>query len=330
MLHINKLSVPQRTKPHPYMKLVYKFLDSKDASVFSSSEGTLVQSFRSIHDLKYRTPGWIWFNVSHLKPSMAIAELVLLRKTLHPQPLSVSIAVHSIFCNADHLTVSNPIEEKVLSLDEPPPSGFDVFNVSSALVHRVDDVVGFQFRYTDESGSLVLHEALTQSLYCLNSSSQNEPLLVVYQAQLGSAQGAPWVPDRLQRQRCNAARKRQLLQLLATQTYSPQHCRLHQRYIDFHSVSLDYWILQPPGFHATFCRGICHVPTSIQHAEENTKKRYKGNETASRWVVLKPVCIPQKLSSLTVMYRNDRGDVIIKILKDMKAENCVCQTNTHY
>lgn len=47
MLHINKLSASQQAKPHPYMKHVYQSLDTK-ARDLSGSDGTLVQSFRSI------------------------------------------------------------------------------------------------------------------------------------------------------------------------------------------------------------------------------------------------------------------------------------------
>ncbi|MGH0157017.1 UNVERIFIED_CONTAM: hypothetical protein FKN15_032716 [Acipenser sinensis] len=252
MLHINKLTVPHRTRPHPYMKLVYQFLDSSPTRDLTNSEGTLVQSFRSIQDPKYGTPGWIWFNVSCLKPSMKIAELVLLRKTLHPEPLTVSVAVHSIFM-VGNSTVSESLDEKALTLDELPSSGYDIFNVSAVLGQRVDDMVGFQFRYTDESGSLVLHEALTRSLYCLNTSSQNEPLLVVYQFHQRNPNGTPRRPDRRQQQHCRITRRsrRQLLQYKDT---SSQECRLLQHYVNFHSIRLDRWILEPPGFNASFCK----------------------------------------------------------------------------
>ncbi|XP_036407715.1 uncharacterized protein LOC118793596 [Megalops cyprinoides] len=293
MLHINKLSAPHRTKPHPYMKQVYLFLDSQEARDLAGSDGTLVQSFRSIQGWKYGTPGWIWFNVSLLKPSMAIAELVLLRKTLHPEPLSVSVAVHSIFPQAGNLTVSEPLEEKLLTLDKLPPSGYDVFNVSSVLTRRADGgAVGFQLRYTDESGSLVLHEALTQSLYCLNSSSPSEPLLVVYQVELSRLHTAPRGPERRQRQHCSTGRKRHLPP--APPAPRESQCRLHQRYINFHTGYLADWILEPAGFNSSFCRTDC---------------------------------FPQERSSLTVMYRSDTDDIIIEKLKNMRVESCLCRQN---
>ncbi|KAI3376648.1 hypothetical protein L3Q82_017084 [Scortum barcoo] len=181
MLHINKVSASHQAKPHPYMRRIYQRLDSLEAQDFGSSDGTLVQSFRSLADPHHAPPGWIWFNVSSLNPSMLGAELVLFRKTLHPRPISVTVALHSVTASQGTLKESPALEERVLTLDQRPSSGYDVFDVSAVLAVKPLEVVGFQLRYTDESGSLVLHEALTQSLYCLNRGSLSEPLLVLYQ-----------------------------------------------------------------------------------------------------------------------------------------------------
>lgn len=111
------------------------------------------------------------------------AELVLFRKTLHPSPLSVTVTLHSITAPQHGALQESPaLEERQLNLDERSSSGYDVFDVSAVLAVKPLEGVGFQLRYTDESGSLVLHEALTQSLYCLNKGSLSEPLLVLYQA----------------------------------------------------------------------------------------------------------------------------------------------------
>ncbi|XP_041821596.1 uncharacterized protein LOC121626915 [Chelmon rostratus] len=182
MLHINKVSASHQAKPHPYMKRIYQRLDSLEAQDFGGSDGTLVQSYRSVVGPHHAPPGWIWFNVSSLNPSMMGAELVLFRKTLHPHPISVTVTLHSITASQESLKESPALEERLLTLDQRPSSGYDVFDVSAVLALKPLEVVGFQLRYTDESGSLVLHEALTQSLYCLNRGSLSEPLLVLYQA----------------------------------------------------------------------------------------------------------------------------------------------------
>ncbi|XP_064199560.1 bone morphogenetic protein 2 isoform X1 [Anguilla rostrata] len=322
MLHINKLSTPHRARPHPYMKQVYLFLGSQEAQDQASSDGTMVQSFRSIKaGWKHGTPGWIWFNVSHLKPSVVLAELVLLRKTLHPEPLSVSVTVHSVSLRVGNLTVSEPLEEKLLTLDRLPPSGYDVFNVTAALARRADGgAVGFQLRYTDESGSLVLHEALTQSLYCLDASSQSEPLLVAYQARRGLHRAATGGAECWQRQHFSASRKRHLPPLPLPSpppAHQPTRCRLHHRYVDFHAGRLANWILEPVGFSSSFCRGTCDIGNTT---ESTTEDRHNARHSGDG-----PGCFPQELSSLTVMYRTDTGNIVIKTLRNMRAESCVCR-----
>ncbi|KAM6894170.1 uncharacterized protein PEZ65_021846 [Lycodopsis pacificus] len=182
MLNINKVSASHQAKPHPYMRGIYQRLDSLEAQDFGSSDGTLVQSFRSVVGPHQAPPGWIWFNVSGLNPSMLGAELVMYRKTLHPNPISVTVALHCVTASQGALAESPALEERLLTLDQRSSSGYDVFDVSAVLPVKPLEVVGFQLRYTDESGSLVLHEALTRSLYCLNRGSLSEPLLVLYQS----------------------------------------------------------------------------------------------------------------------------------------------------
>ncbi|XP_039890567.1 uncharacterized protein LOC120735314 [Simochromis diagramma] len=178
MLHINKVSASHHAKPHPYMRKVYQNLDSLEVQDLGKSDGTLVQGFRSVSGPQ----GWIWFNITSLSPFMMGAELVLFRKALHPQPLSVSVTLHSVIASRGRLDERPVLEERQLALDQRPPSGYDVFDVSAVLTAKPVEALGFQLRYTDESGSLVLHEALTQSLYCLHRGSLSEPLLVLYQA----------------------------------------------------------------------------------------------------------------------------------------------------
>uniref|UniRef100_A0A3B4TCE7 TGF-beta propeptide domain-containing protein n=1 Tax=Seriola dumerili TaxID=41447 RepID=A0A3B4TCE7_SERDU len=193
MLHINKVSASHQAKPHPYMRRVYLRLDSLEAQDFGRSDGTLVQSFRSVVD--EAPPGWIWFNVSSLNPSMLGAELVLFRKTLHPRPLSVTVTLHSVTASQGALQESPALEERLLTLDQRPSSGYDVFDVSAVLAVKPVEVVGFQLRYTDESGSLVLHEALTQSLYCLSRGSLRRhggPVLSIVASQQEGSGFEPW------------------------------------------------------------------------------------------------------------------------------------------
>ncbi|XP_016405603.1 bone morphogenetic protein 2 isoform X1 [Sinocyclocheilus rhinocerous] len=322
MLHINKLSVLQQAKPHPYMKHVYQSLDAQ-ARDLSGADGTLVQSFRSIEDSKYGTPGWIWFNMSQLSPFMRVAELVLLRKTLHHKPLSVTVTVHSLSPGPDNLSISGPLAEHLLSLDRLPPSGYDVFDVTAAITQspRHSDILGFQLRFGDESGSLVLHEALTQSLYCLNSSSLSQPLLVVYRTasmeHQQRASGASSDSEHRLRPSCMASSEydRQRIQLRHLAA-----CKLYVHHVNLHTSKLSQWILQPSNFNISICRGICLKEISASSMSVQRHRKHHGENYVQR-----SNCSPQGLSSLIVMYSSDTADIIIKELKDIRAERCVCQ-----
>uniref|UniRef100_A0A671LPT6 TGF-beta propeptide domain-containing protein n=1 Tax=Sinocyclocheilus anshuiensis TaxID=1608454 RepID=A0A671LPT6_9TELE len=259
MLHINKLSAPQQAKPHPYMKHVYQSLNTQ-ARDLSGADGTLVQSFRSIEDSKYGTPGWIWFNMSQLSPFMRVAELVLLRKTLHHKPLSVTVTVHSLSPGTDNLSISGPLADHLLSLDQQPPSGYDVFDVTAAITQppRHSDVLGFQLRFGDESGSLVLHEALTQSLYCLNGSSLSQPLLVVYRTKSMEhqqrASGAGSDSEHRLRPSCMASSEDDRQRIHLRHGRHLAACKLYVHHVNLHTSKLSQWILQPSSFNISICR----------------------------------------------------------------------------
>lgn len=179
---------------------------------------------------------------------MRVAELVLLRKTLHHRPLSVMVTVHSLSPGAENLSISGPLTEHLLSLDRLPPSGYDVFDVTAAINQpsKNSDILGFQLRFEDESGSLVLHEALTQSLYCLNSSSVSQPLLVAYRSRsMELHQGSSGVgSEHRHRQRIDSERQRIHLR-------HGRHvgaCRLYVHHVSLHTSKLSQWILHHKHF----------------------------------------------------------------------------------
>lgn len=199
--------------------------------------------------------------MSHLSPSMRVAELVLLRKTLHPKPLSVTVTVHSISPDAGNLSISGPLVEQVLSLNQLPPSGYDVFDVTAAVTQQPprSDALGFQLRFWDESDSLVLHDALTQSLYCLNSSSLSQPLLVVYRAKANmelhqSAAGENAEPS--QRHNCMASSeyKKGRIRVKHLRRAANAPCKLYVHHVNLGSSQLSRWILQPSNFNMSICR----------------------------------------------------------------------------
>ncbi|XP_020368648.1 bone morphogenetic protein 2 [Rhincodon typus] len=317
MLHINTLTFPRRTKLHPYMRLIYQQLSSSETKDSTTTEGTLVQSFRSIKVPEYDNPGWIWFNISKLKPSMVAAELVLLRRTLHPKSLTVNVTVHHISLEGNNLTISDPLDKKILNLSELPSSGYDTFNVSTILRQWTLDVIGFQFQFTDDSGSLVLHDALTQSLYCLDTNSQDEPLLVAYRLALSE-----------KRKVANpfSSRKSQRRSREVRWKFPPisGECSMHPLYVNLQSLKLSNWILEPRGFYANACRGHCSDSITdkwntdtVSPALGTVKQNITKNQ---RWH-----CTPEEYSSVSLMHVTESGDIFIERIKEMSIESCTCK-----
>ncbi|NP_001279858.1 uncharacterized LOC103177695 [Callorhinchus milii] len=320
MLHINTLTFPRRNKLHPYMKLVYLQISFSGAKESATIEGTLVQSFRTIRVPEFDNPGWLWFNISHLKASMTASELVVRRRTLHRESLTVNVTIHSIGTELNKLTISEPLDEKVLNLDEPPPFGYDIFNVSLILKQWEADIVGFQFQFTDDSGSLVIHDALTQSLYCLNTSSPNEPLLIAYRIPLSGTSKTENQPSRRDSQQCSRVRKRKSL----VHGTTPGECSLHQWYVNLQGPELQHRILEPHGYYANICRGHCPTETSGQEKTEAQNPLWK-TESQNTTISQIPRCVPQTYSSVNMIYIAESGDVSIESLKKMSIESCVCK-----
>ncbi|XP_051876171.1 LOW QUALITY PROTEIN: bone morphogenetic protein 4 [Pristis pectinata] len=320
MLHINTLTFPQRTKLHPYMRQIYQRLSSSEAKDSTETEGTLVQSFRSIKVPEYDNPGWLWFNISSLKPSMLAAELVLLRRTLHPKSLTINVTIHTIGLEGNNLSISDPLDKKILNLSELPSSGYDTFNVSIILRQWQVDVIGFQFQFTDDSGSLVLHDALTQSLYCLNTSSQDEPLLITYRLALSERSKMANLRGSRSSQQCTSGWRRSHL----PRRDIPGECNLHQWFVSLRSSELNHWILEPQGYYANFCRGHCFSTVSDKEKAVSTSSTWdpvEQNTTKSqRWY-----CTPQRYSSIKIMYITEYGNIFIENLKEMSIESCACK-----
>lgn len=117
-------------------------------------------------------------------------------------------------------------------------------------------------------------------------------------------------------------------------------------------------------FHFCLFRGIClkEIPASSMSVQRHRKQH--GENDLQRWIqsslqlfmlmldnceysfwirscdrcwpwncfhiFSRSNCTPQGLSSLIVMYSSDTADIIIKELKDIRAERCVCQPTARW
>ncbi|KAJ1519320.1 hypothetical protein ONE63_004619 [Megalurothrips usitatus] len=104
-----------------------------------------------------------------------------------------------------------------------------------------------------------------------------------------------------------------------------ESCRRHPLYVDFADVGWNDWIVAPPGYEAFYCHGDCPFPladhlNSTNHAIVQTLM-HSVNPAA----VPKACCVPTQLTSISMLYTDEEGKVVLKNYQDMAVIGCGCR-----
>ncbi|CAH2321612.1 bone morphogenetic 2-like [Pelobates cultripes] len=97
-------------------------------------------------------------------------------------------------------------------------------------------------------------------------------------------------------------------------------CKRKPMYVDFEEIGWDAWIISPKGYNAYFCKGTCSFPLgqdmgATNHASvQSIVHILKLNKDVS-----KPCCVPNKLTSINLLYFNEEENVVLKQYNDMVA-----------
>ncbi|XP_043573688.1 bone morphogenetic protein 7-like isoform X1 [Chiloscyllium plagiosum] len=110
--------------------------------------------------------------------------------------------------------------------------------------------------------------------------------------------------------------------------YSGDHrrvCKRHDLYVSFRDLGWQDWIIAPEGYAAFYCDGECSFPldshmNATNHAVVQTLAHLLKPEA-----VPKPCCAPTKLSATSVLYFDEKYNVILKKYRNMVAKSCGCQ-----
>ncbi|XP_028819469.1 bone morphogenetic protein 8A [Denticeps clupeoides] len=103
-----------------------------------------------------------------------------------------------------------------------------------------------------------------------------------------------------------------------------QACRRHELYVSFRDLGWKDWVLAPPGYSAYYCDGACDYPlaecmNATNHAViQLVVHLLKPDE------VPKACCAPTKLSPISVLFYDDKNNVILKKHRNMVVKNCGC------
>nr|BBD75245.1 bone morphogenetic protein7-1 [Parasteatoda tepidariorum] len=102
-------------------------------------------------------------------------------------------------------------------------------------------------------------------------------------------------------------------------------CSRHDLYIDFDRIGWAAWIISPKGYNAYQCKGDCSFPLGQnQRPTNHATVQSIAHELGLTNAVKLPCCVPDRLLSISLLYFDEVGNVILKQYDDMVAMGCGC------
>ncbi|KAM9228855.1 growth/differentiation factor 3 [Dugong dugon] len=100
-------------------------------------------------------------------------------------------------------------------------------------------------------------------------------------------------------------------------------CHRHQLFINFRDLGWHKWIIAPRGFMANYCHGEC--PFSLTTSLNSSNYAFmQALMSAAHPDVPHAVCIPTKLSPISMLYHDNDDNVILRHYEDMVVDECGC------
>ncbi|NXI94767.1 BMP3 protein, partial [Psophia crepitans] len=106
----------------------------------------------------------------------------------------------------------------------------------------------------------------------------------------------------------------------------PRHCARRYLKVDFADIGWSEWIISPKSFDAYYCSGECQfpIPKALKpsnHATIQSIARAVGVIPG----IPEPCCVPDKTSSLSILFFDENKNVVLKVYPNMTAESCACR-----
>ncbi|XP_006875552.1 PREDICTED: growth/differentiation factor 3 [Chrysochloris asiatica] len=100
-------------------------------------------------------------------------------------------------------------------------------------------------------------------------------------------------------------------------------CHRHQLFINFRDLGWHKWIIAPKGFMANYCHGAC--PFSLTTSLNSSNYAFiQALMSVTDPEVPQAVCIPTKLSPISMLYHDNDKNVILRHHEDMVVDECGC------
>ncbi|NXS14767.1 BMP3 protein, partial [Neodrepanis coruscans] len=106
----------------------------------------------------------------------------------------------------------------------------------------------------------------------------------------------------------------------------PRACTRRYLKVDFADIGWSEWIISPKSFDAYYCSGECQfpIPKALKpsnHATIQSIVRAVGVIPG----IPQPCCVPDKMSSLSILFFDENKNVVLKVYPNMTVESCVCR-----
>uniref|UniRef100_A0A4X2LMW3 Growth/differentiation factor 3 n=1 Tax=Vombatus ursinus TaxID=29139 RepID=A0A4X2LMW3_VOMUR len=111
---------------------------------------------------------------------------------------------------------------------------------------------------------------------------------------------------------------------LSTMESTSKHlCQRHQMVINFEDLGWHKWIIAPKEFRTNYCKGDC--PFSLMSFFNSSNYAFLQTLMNSRTPeVPKAACVPTKLSSISMLYYDSYGNIILQHHEGMVVDECGC------
>ncbi|XP_054629042.1 bone morphogenetic protein 3 [Dunckerocampus dactyliophorus] len=106
----------------------------------------------------------------------------------------------------------------------------------------------------------------------------------------------------------------------------PRNCARRYLKVDFADIGWSEWIISPKSFDAFYCSGSCQFPMAkalkpSNHATIQSIVRAVGVVPG----IPEPCCVPEKMSSLSILFFDEDKNVVLKVYPNMTVDSCACR-----
>jgi len=104
-----------------------------------------------------------------------------------------------------------------------------------------------------------------------------------------------------------------------------QMCNVQTLEVDMEHVGWGRRIISPKSFHANFCSGSCSFPLSQGENPTNHATVLSILARRQGMELPEPCCVPRKMESLTMLFFDEDGSVVLKTYPQMIVKSCGCR-----